>query len=47
MSTYYAPGTLVFVFLFFLTLLILTVMSGDNFWYPHFGDKETDAQKGS
>ena len=30
---------------FFLTLLILTMMSGDNFWYPHFSDKETDAQK--
>ena len=39
-STYYAPGTF-----FFLTLLILIMMSGDNFWYPHFSDKETDAQK--
>ena len=44
MSTYYAPGTLLVLF---FKLSILTMMSGDNFWYPHFSDKETDAQKGS
>ena len=44
-SSYLQAPTMHQALFFFLTLLILIMMSGDNFWYPHFSDKETDAQK--
>lgn len=44
-SAYYLPGTVLNVLYIFTRLILTTTLIGKFCYYPHFTNKETEAQR--